>query len=426
MINRIMRHFIVVMVTKISVFLRYFRKVRSIVGLASNTKNRALFFTGQGYSNQLREKSKKPGCNLLGYAFGEFGMGEHVKSIARSCLASEIPVSIYNYQQTHHKQGDRTLEPLLDQNNPHNTNLFCINNDAVLNLYAEDAAAFKGRYNIGYGQWELSEYPNDWLFAMNVLDEVWAPTKYVADIISRKSSVPVVLMPLAVDFPFSNESKRSDFSIPEDKFIFLFSFDFSSTIARKNPYAVVEAFKKAFGQKSHVLLVLKCKVYKEIKSQRQAYEAMMQSLVGVPNIMVIDQSLTRSETLSLLNCADCYISLHRAEGFGFGMAESMKLGKPVIATGYSGNMEFMNHTNSFPVDYTLTPVKQGEFFNLEGRSVWAEPDVDHAVSYMEKVVEDSALAASIGKKGKKTIDERFNNRIIGMRYQERLKFIGLL
>ncbi|MCF8128206.1 MAG: glycosyltransferase family 4 protein [Deltaproteobacteria bacterium] len=388
---------------------------------------RILVFRDGHYENRVAGKGLKPGCNIIGFVFGEFGIGEHLRYTAKSCLAEGIPFSLFNYDRTLHPQGDDSFGEYIDNGVPHNTNIFCMNNEGVMNLHASNPEIFRGRYNIGYGFWELSDFPEEWLYAMNFLDEIWAPSRYIQDVVSWKASVPVVHMPMAVDFKLSRERSRKDFGIPEGDFVFLFSLDFSSRIHRKNPEGLIKAFKAAFPEKDeHVALVIKSKLVRTVEQQVNDYRILEEWIQGDSRIRLINETYTKDQMLDLINCCDVYASLHRAEGFGLGMAESMKMGKAVIATNYSGNTDFTRADNACLVDYTLQKVGPEALYYFQGNSVWADADVDQAAGYMRRLVEDEDYRIEIGEKAKAFMDENHCFRRIGERYGKRLAFIGLL
>ena len=391
------------------------------------SSERKLFFRDGRYENRVAGRGLKPGCNIIGFVFGEFGIGEHLRYTARSCHAGRIPFSLFNYDRTLHRQTDSSLAEYTDSNNPHNTNIFCMNNEGVMNLHSTNPEIFKDRYNIGYGFWELSDYPEEWLYAMNFLDEIWAPSRYIQEVISDKASVPVVYMPMAVDFELPGKGSRDDFGISEEAFVFLFSLDFSSRIHRKNPGAVVEAFKRAFpGGERDVVLVIKAKLVDSVAQQVDDYAMLQEWVQGDSRIHLINEVYTKDQMLDLINCCDVYVSLHRAEGFGLGMAEAMKMGKAVIATGYSGNMDFTKPDNACLVDYTLKKVGPEKLYYLQGDSVWADADVGQAVDYMRRLVEDEGYRRGIGEKGRVFMDEKHGFGVVGGRYRRRLGLIGLL
>ncbi len=397
---------------------------------------RQLAYHDGAYRNLATEGPYTPGCNLVGFARGEFGIGQHLRGVAQAFGAAGLEHSIHNIERTLHRQEDHSLDDRLSNELPtkqHRTNVFCLNADGVLDLYDRHRELFAGRYNIGYGFWELSDYPDAWLPVMNVLDEIWAPSRYVQQVISEKAAVPVVHMPLAVDWTTADSDAtatryiRKDFGLTNGQIVFLFTFDFSSRVRRKNPQGVIEAFQRAFPRdRRDVILVLKTKTVDSVAEQVEDYKAVAQLTRGDDRIRLINETWPRPKVLDLIRCADVYVSLHRAEGFGLGMAEAMKLGKPVIATDYSGNRDFTHPDNACLVGFDLIDVQPGENYDLEGESVWAEPDIDEAADHMRFLARDPEARRRLGDNGRQFVDEFHSARAIGNRYRQRLQRIGLI
>ena len=219
----------------------------------------------------------------------------------------------------------------------------------MLPTFADQAGPgfFFDRYSIGLWWWEINEFPERFSRSFEPLDEVWVGSHFVADAISAVSPVPVVKVTMPVSMPEIEEFDRGDLGLPEG-FVFLFVFDYHSVFERKNPLALVEAFEQAFPEGSGASLVLK-----SINSEHHPEEhgRLIEAARDHRDIHVVDRYVTAAEKNAMFAGCDCYVSLHRSEGFGNTLAEAMYLGKPVIATGYSGNMEFMTPQNSYPVDY---------------------------------------------------------------------------
>jgi SAM-dependent methyltransferase len=251
------------------------------------------------------------------------------------------------------------------------------------------------------------------------VDEVWVGSHFVADAISAASPVPVVKMTMPISMPEIEEFDRGDLGLPEG-FVFLFVFDYHSVFARKNPLGLVEAFGQAFPEGSGASLVLK-----SINSEHYPGEhgRLMEAAKGHRDIHVIDRYVTAAEKNAMFAGCDCYVSLHRSEGFGNTLAEAMYLGKPVIATGYSGNMEFMTPQNSYPVDYTLRPIGD-DAGPYPATSEWAEPDVGHAARLMRDVFENRGEASERGLRAAEDLRRNHSAEAAGRAMAERIRRVG--
>lgn len=361
------------------------------------------------------------GVNIVGYVRSEHGVGESSRRCANSARAAAIPFVMcdFNVGNTSRVQ-DASFESYISKTNPHRVNLFHINADQIPTMASTLGREFlSGHYNIGFWHWELPEFPDRWCDAFSLLDEIWAPTRFVVEAVSAKSPIPVLLMPHAISIEQPLPYNRADFGLPKDEFLFLMMYDMSSFQARKNPQAVVKAFNAAFPDVKGVKLVIKTQ-----NSHLHPHEsAELRGLLDeTPGLIHIDKTLTRNEIYGLENVCDSFVSLHRSEGFGLPLAECMYLGKPVIATGWSANADFMNHENSCPVHYKLVELTE-TIGPYDKGQMWAEPDVEHAARYMRKVYEDEIFRSGIAEKASAYMREHYNPRVIGNIYKKRLAVI---
>jgi glycosyltransferase involved in cell wall biosynthesis len=277
-------------------------------------------------------------------------------------------------------------------------------------------------YTIGCWAWELARFPAEWASSFAFVDEVWAASRFAYEAIAPATRKPVLLMPPAVALPAAESGlKRADFGLPDDKFVFFFSFDFRSYAARKNPLAAVEAFRRAFPQRRTPVFLLLKTIGSDWK--RDDRHSLLTVIRGDPRILLIDREFTRPRAIALVALIDCFLSLHRCEGFGRGPAEAMLLGKPVITTAYSGTADFTTPETALLIDYELVPVGEGEYPGASGQ-VWAEPDIEQAAAAMRSVAGDSALAKRLGRAGQRRIRELYDPTTVGRRYVERLEQIA--
>lgn len=368
--------------------------------------------------------SSLPGANLIGYAHAELGMGEHVRMSAAAIESTTVQFGVVNFEfGVASRQGARLEYGALVPGNPFAANVFHINADQMLVVYRHlGRQFFANKYNIGYWAWELAKCPIEWLSVMKMMDEVWAPSRFIQQAFAERADIPVKYMPLCVTLPEFNRLDRRHFGLPERAFVFLYTFDFFSFLDRKNPFAAIRAFKRAFPEGNvDVRLVLKVM---NGKGDSPLWVTMMQLIDGDPRIIVINRTLNRGEVLALVDMSDCFVSLHRSEGFGRGPAEAMYLGKPVIVTNYSGNTDFTLADNSCLVGFTLIQVEEGQYPFHQGQQ-WADADVEHAAWYMKKLQTDTEYASDLGARGRAYIQENFNPRTIGEIYESRLKKLGL-
>ena len=224
-------------------------------------------------------------------------------------------------------------------------------------------------------------------------------------------------IPYAIDVRVPPGIGRRELGVPTDGFVFLYMFDALSVPARKNPMAVVEAFEKAARRFSRpAWLVLKMINGDRENDLRRRLEA---ARARTPNIVTIERYLKRPELNALFQAADCYVSLHRAEGYGLTLAESMFLGKPVIATGWSANMDFMTPWNSIPVPYQLVQLDQDHGPYPAGQW-WAEPDIDAAAAAMVRVVNEPDYASALGANASRDIRSQLSPAAVGAIIRRRL------
>jgi predicted O-linked N-acetylglucosamine transferase (SPINDLY family)/GT2 family glycosyltransferase/glycosyltransferase involved in cell wall biosynthesis len=359
------------------------------------------------------------GINIAGYINGEFGIGEGVRANIRAAEAAKIPFVINNFTRCLHRKQDTTYQKF-SQDNPYPINLIQVNADEVSTFikYA-GSSYFDNKYNIGFWAWEMPEFPPEWQPAFNKFHEIWTYSNACAESISLVSPIPVIkIMPSISLLQPSLDRKALD--LPKDKFIFLFIFDFFSRIERKNPLAAIAAFKQAFGNDDRVLLILKSSnSEKNVKDLALLNSALANSV----NIQHLDGYLSKDQIHALLYNCDCYLSLHRCEGFGLTMAEAMFYGKPVIATGYSSNTEFMNVGNSFLVKYKLVPLA-ADCGPYKKGNIWAQPDTEHAADLMRHVFNNYREAQQVGAIAAEEIKSLLNPQSVGNRIKKRLEYIA--
>lgn len=374
-------------------------------------------------ANRLRGS----GIALIGHPFAPIGMGEHVRCSFRAFRSvGVLPrlVDLYGLN-TPEADADEELSAHV-ATTTREINVFHINGDEVSQALATLAyrSGPKATYNVVFPAWELAHYPEPWARELNRFNEIWAPSAFIRDAIAEAVDRPVLHMPLACEVVLSNFIGRRWFGIPEGSFVFLFSYDMRSYSERKNPEAVIAAFREVLRRRpfSPCHLVLKVNGVQLAPAAFRELEGHLADLRD--RVTLIDKPLTDNEVKNLVRCCDCFVSLHRAEGFGRGMSEAMVLGKPVVATGYSGNLDFMTSQNSLLVRYRLVPVPPNAYPFWE-HQVWAEPDHEEAAAHMVSLLDDPALGRKIGRQASLDVRTKFGYRAAGVRYLDRLaKIVG--
>ncbi len=263
-------------------------------------------------------------------------------------------------------------------------------------------ALLRGRRVIGHWAWELPTVPPAWRVGLRFVHEVWAISHFtgaaIATLLPPASDIPIriVPIPVAIAPPHPAARTRADFGLPADAVIVLASFNLASSRVRKNPDGAIAAFRQAFGDRPDRILVLK------IGNPAHFPEdfAELQAAADHPNIRVLTETLPAAEAHALTACADIVLSLHRAEGFGLVPAEAMLLGIPVVATGWSGNLDFMDAASAALVPYALIPARDPRgVFEAPG-AVWAEPDLAAAAADLVRLADDKAARVALGHRGR--------------------------
>lgn len=362
------------------------------------------------------------GVNVVGYAFGQLGIGEDARMAATALHRADVPVVILNFAPgANVGQNDRSMQKFVVSKAQYNFNLYCLTALEQGRYFAEfGTEVARGGYNIGYWPWELSEWPEEWQHLFSLVDEVWVSSQHTYDAIAPVSTVPLKLMPMAVEIPEPNyQLTRADFGLPDQACLYLFAFDLNSSIYRKNPAACIEAFLEAFPNDGHhgdVGLV--------IKVQRPNFDSLEYSALRAlqkedSRIYLVEETLSKADLLALYQNCDAFVSLHRAEGFGRNIAEAMMLRRPVVVTSYSGNLTFNLPENSFLVKYSHVYVGEKEYMHSAGM-VWADPSVIHASFQMKSILYNKNNARKKAEEGCKYIKSQHNALAVGNRYVKRL------
>lgn len=372
------------------------------------------------YGRASATDALREGTLFIGYAEGALGLGQAFRANLTAAESAGLKFSIYPFQVG---IETRLIEPFMphryDTSNPYEVNVIEVAGDQVPAVFQSlDPKLLKNSYNILCTYWELSKAPEEWRNHLANIHEIWAPNQFIADAFAHIYQGPIVVMPPAMEDLDSTYPSRSHFGMSEERFYFMFSFDYYSSPFRKNPLGVLQAFQFAFPRgDENVGLVIKstgaADHHADIKAVIEAAAAKDH------RIMILDRNMPRDEVLGLIRASDAYVSLHRAEGFGLGMAEAMTFERIVIGTDYSGCTEFLTDETGYPVPYDLRPLGSHEYPWSHGQT-WAEPDQGAAIKIMRWVVENQSQGLARGKAAREHVLRLYNTSAVGEAMRKRL------
>ena len=369
-----------------------------------------------------------PGVGVVGPIRKSSGLGRAARlSLAALAEAEDIAPAALAFDLENPAPGGTVLAyAALD--GPREITLLHLNAEAVPLAFAYGPRELlAGSYRIGFFFWELNEIPACQRLGLELVDEVWVASEYNRAIYAAATDKPVVRVGMAApNLPDVAPAPRAAYGLEDDRFVFLAVFDSLSFIARKNPLGLVEAFTRAFPRGDEpVQLVLKTQNRGLVSDgwQVRTWARIDRLVAADPRIVMIDETLAFEDLLALTRACDAYVSLHRAEGWGFGLVEAMQLGLPVICTGYSGNADFCTPDTAFLVDHTLIPVAADEYIYVPRGSVWADPSIGSAAAHMRHVVADPAAAAHKAEAARAFVVREMSFAAVGKRYAQRLAAI---
>jgi glycosyltransferase involved in cell wall biosynthesis len=358
---------------------------------------------------ETRDRPGPPGLTIVGYLSEDTGVGAGAHGSIAACREADVAFELIDAAR---------LEPT---RGTHPVSLLHVNADETASVAAHlGAQFFRGRYTIGRWAWELEELPDEMVPAFAWLDEIWAMSSFIQQSIAEKSPVPVVHIPLPVTVAPTAGLSRRAFGIPEHQFVFLVMYDVWSIQERKNPLGALRAFARAFQDRSDACLIVRIN---HADTRPEDAAIVRRGVEETRGARLIDWPMPRGDAQALQAVCDAFVSLHRSEGFGLNIAEAMLLGKPVVVTGWSGNLDFTGRRNACVVDYELLPLTEDHGPYRKGNR-WAEPNLDEAAELMVRLVDDRVFRRDIALRGQATITTDFSPRAIGVRYRRRLARLG--
>lgn len=366
----------------------------------------------------------KPGILFLGYVEAGLGLGESLRGLVKAYSGGSLPFAVYPFNEGVETRWIGAFMPeRYDRTGCYDVVVMEMAADQVPKVFEtihEDI--LKNSRKVLRTYWELPSAPAAWKPMLSEIDEIWAPNSFVADAFRDIYDGDIVVVPPCIEPETERLPTRRRYGLEENRFYFLFTFDYYSYPERKNPQAVLEAFRLAFPDPSEAVgLVIKStgstNHYPELK------RIFMAAAKVDSRIHILDETMSRVDAHGLIAVCDCYVSLHRAEGFGFGMAEAMYYGRPVIGTRYSGNVDFLTDETGFPVDFHIRPVREGEYVWPRGQ-VWAEPDLSSAVEAFQIVYCRPDLRRQRAEAGAALIRSNYGAEAVRGAIEKRMAEIG--
>lgn len=398
------------------------------------------------------------GINFIGPVQCDTGLGQSARLLVWELNTSSLPFTVTSFvSDPRISHENHSFDSYITNQQPYGINIFHINMHEFLpGLLKLGLRKLDHHYDIAFWLWETETFPKEWIPLIRQMDEIWTPSEFICTAIRKVTDKPVITIPYHVTAPVNEHLTRGDFGLPEDKFLFLMMFDKSSTFERKNPEAVIQAFKRAFRESpesrtshndAYDMKHTPCseqsndlwenensQLNKDKKTVRdpalvikisngteEDFQKLRAELRGY-NVFFIKDILPKEDVNRLVQLCDVYVSLHRSEGYGLVLAEAMLLGTPTIATAYSANMEFQTSTSACLVSYKLQKVGH-EVPPYHIDDFWAEPDIQEAANYMTRLNNDPMFYTLIRDEAYKEIQRKTDSIEISHRIKNRLENI---
>ncbi|MCF3932601.1 glycosyltransferase family 4 protein [Acuticoccus sp. M5D2P5] len=400
------------------------------------TRGRFLFFDAKGnrfeaarYPAATQPSDERVKLQVIGPFEKSSGLGQASRLSAETIKRTRYNANYVNFGLDNPAPvGMNNAVEGTDAPKPARVNLVHLNGETVPIALAYMNDVFNGAYNIGYFFWELSTPARTQFLSIGLLDEIWVATEYGVDIYTSATDKPVRSVGMAVEpVPDPGRSAARAYigerlPVGPDTFVFMATFDSFSFLERKNPHGLVDAFCEAFGPDEDVLLVLKTHNRDFVADRHQAmrWERIQEIAAADPRIVILNETMRYNDLMKLKKGTDCYVSLHRSEGWGFGLIEAMALGTPVLTTGYSGNMDFTKPDNAWLVDYDLVEPRSNEYIFVDRGQVWADPRRESAIAQLRAVRSNTAERERRAANALAFVNENFSLDAQARKYEARL------
>ncbi len=362
---------------------------------------------------------------LIGHPWAPIGMGEQMRSQIAALSALHLHHGVYDIFR-YAGRTDAVHEAVIGSREvdavPGGIRIFHVNGDEVERVFE----AFEARgnsladgVNIVVPAWELPAYPEVWAKQLRRFDMVWALSRFIQQSLATVG-ITAPLVGQSVEPHPGPLLPRRNFGIRESAFVLLNFFDLSSFASRKNPEAVLALFDRLRAEHPYADLQLVLKAKEGERGAEDWAESWVAGQGAANRVHVIAWPLDTMGVRSLIAACDCFVSLHRAEGFGRGLGEAMALGRLALGTNWSGNVDFMTPQNALPVRHAAVALKDGDYPHWQGQS-WAEPDVDHAVELLTPMLSDPTRGRALAQRGQTEVLQTHGNRAIGLRMIEQIE-----
>ena len=347
---------------------------------------------------------------IIGPAHLYTGLAIHTRLVSEALAAQDgVEIIINPYHETRFRsQNIYGLSHFTDEHV--DVNIFCMNYPSIKRISNEMPFVFRSaKKNICFGAWELERIPEAFHKLHEVVDAYFAQSKFVQNAF-KEINLPIYYTPLSISSKVLNsESILSNYRTSAEKFRFLFIFSVDSMMSRKNPRAIFESFKLAFGDDKSVELNIKFSATRINDKNYGLFCNLKSEAEKFPNVKFFEKNMSEDEYINFIKSYSCYVSLHRSEGFGLTILESIGCDVPCITTNYSGNLDFCNANNSILVPYNYIELKEGDYHGQMQR--WADPSIESAANAMISISKGTLFQENIAD----TIKE-FHPKNIGKLY----------